>query len=144
VGVRVDGDDRLRTLKLMRNRRLAILALSGLIGTTVIIAATRAFARCRLFPGSSVSEEAAADDVVVDWTSARDGAPVRALELLAPSATRTIVHGDADEIVPFWMGEELSRVIPFASLLRVNGGHHSDLLSRDGARVLSEIVTFGR
>jgi hypothetical protein len=52
------------------------------------------------------------------------------------------VHGDADEIVPFWMGEELSHIIPFASLLRVTGGHHGDLLSREGGRVLAEIVSF--
>jgi hypothetical protein len=55
-----------------------------------------------------------------------------------------VVHGDADEIVPFWMGERLSRDIPLASLLRVAGGHHGDLLSREGARVLAEIASFGR
>lgn len=54
-----------------------------------------------------------------------------------------VVHGDADEIVPFWMGERLSRHIALASLLRLAGGHHNDLFSRDGGRVLSEIASFG-
>ncbi len=53
-----------------------------------------------------------------------------------------VVHGDSDEVVPFWMGEALSRTIPAASLSRVAGGHHGDLLSREGGRVLSEIVSF--
>jgi pimeloyl-ACP methyl ester carboxylesterase len=54
-----------------------------------------------------------------------------------------VVHGDADEIVPVWMGQRLSRDIPAASLFLVAGGHHGDLLSRDGL-VLSEIASFAR
>jgi hypothetical protein len=42
-----------------------------------------------------------------------------------------IIHGDADEIVPFTMGERLSHEIPGARLLRVKGGHHGDLFTRD-------------
>jgi fermentation-respiration switch protein FrsA (DUF1100 family) len=53
-----------------------------------------------------------------------------------------VVHGDADEIVPFWMGEQLSRDIPLASLLRVVGGHHGDLFAREDAQVLAAIASF--
>ena len=54
-----------------------------------------------------------------------------------------VIHGDADEIVPFWMGEEISRSIPGAKLVRVRGGHHGDLFARDGARLLAEIGALG-
>lgn len=47
-----------------------------------------------------------------------------------------VVHGDADEIVPFAMGERLSRSIRGATLLRVRGGHHGDLFEREPDRVL--------
>jgi fermentation-respiration switch protein FrsA (DUF1100 family) len=51
-----------------------------------------------------------------------------------------IIHGDADEIVPFAMGERLAREISGARLVRVSGGHHSDLFASDGERLLSEIA----
>ena len=54
-----------------------------------------------------------------------------------------IIHGDADEIVPFAMGERLSREIPRARLVRVTGGHHGDLFAREGDRLLSEIARLG-
>jgi hypothetical protein len=54
-----------------------------------------------------------------------------------------IIHGDSDEIVPFTMGERLSREIPGARLVRVRGGHHGDLFAQDGARLLREIVRLG-
>jgi fermentation-respiration switch protein FrsA (DUF1100 family) len=261
--------------------RFASIAFSILLVIGLTLIATRSVARAYLFPASGGNEETTADDVLVDRTFARDGMPVRALELSSPSATRTIVHfhnnretaeglldlgralrargfnvvlaeyrgygaspgrdpseeglyedaeailrllatrgigsdrivlwgtslgtgvaaemarrgrgsrlvlvspytsipdlvtsvvpllpagilvpdhfdtlskarsirvptlivhGDADEIVPFRMGEELAHVIPLASLLRVTGGHHGDLLSRERGRVLSAIVAFG-
>ncbi|MBX3234162.1 MAG: alpha/beta hydrolase [Labilithrix sp.] len=46
-----------------------------------------------------------------------------------------VVHGDADEIVPFWMGEELAHRIRGAVLRRVHGGRHGDLFARDPALV---------
>lgn len=58
-----------------------------------------------------------------------------------------VVHGDDDEIVPFWMGERLSQEIPRAQLLRVDGGHHGDLFVRDRERILqaiSELAGSGR
>lgn len=42
-----------------------------------------------------------------------------------------IIHGDADEIVPFWMGEMLRRRIAGATLHRVSSGRHGDLFVRD-------------
>jgi hypothetical protein len=51
-----------------------------------------------------------------------------------------VVHGDADEIVPFWMGERLASAIAVARLVRVPGGRHGDLLARDGAHIVAEIA----
>jgi fermentation-respiration switch protein FrsA (DUF1100 family) len=42
----------------------------------------------------------------------------------------TVIHGDADEIVPFEMGQHLAATIPGARLLRIAGGHHGDLFAR--------------
>jgi pimeloyl-ACP methyl ester carboxylesterase len=54
-----------------------------------------------------------------------------------------IVHGDADEIVPFWMGRELANTIPGARFLAVPGGHHGDVLVRERELFLSEIASLG-
>jgi hypothetical protein len=53
-----------------------------------------------------------------------------------------VVHGDADEIVPFWMGERVARSIAGARLVRVGGGHHGDLFARDAEGILAEIAAF--
>jgi fermentation-respiration switch protein FrsA (DUF1100 family) len=53
-----------------------------------------------------------------------------------------VIHGDADEIVPFWMGQRLARDIGGARLVRVAGGHHGDLFARDGARLLDELSSW--
>jgi len=42
-----------------------------------------------------------------------------------------VVHGDQDELVPFDMGETLSRAIPHGRLMRIAGGHHNDVLTAD-------------
>jgi pimeloyl-ACP methyl ester carboxylesterase len=39
-----------------------------------------------------------------------------------------VVHGDADEVVPYDMGKEVAAALPKAELLTVQGGQHSDLL----------------
>ncbi len=41
-----------------------------------------------------------------------------------------VVHGDADEIVPFWMGERIASRIVGARLLRVRGARHAEALAR--------------
>ncbi len=53
-----------------------------------------------------------------------------------------VIHGDRDEIVPFWMGRELAETLPDATLLRVPGAHHGDIFARDGRRVLERIAVF--
>lgn len=39
-----------------------------------------------------------------------------------------VAHGDADEIVPFEMGEAVAGALPRGRLLRVPGAHHGDVL----------------
>lgn len=55
-----------------------------------------------------------------------------------------VIHGDADEIVPFWMGERLAAEIGGATLLRVKGGHHGDLFAREGARLVEAMASLAR
>lgn len=54
-----------------------------------------------------------------------------------------VIHGDADEIVPFTMGCRLARTIAGAKFIRVPGGHHGDLFVRDGRHLLDAIVALG-
>lgn len=54
-----------------------------------------------------------------------------------------VIHGDADEIVPFSMGERIARAIHGARIVRIAGGHHGDLFARDGEHLLAEIASFG-
>ena len=55
-----------------------------------------------------------------------------------------VVHGDADELIPFSMGEAVASALPHAKLVRVAGGHHADLLysetGRPGARELYDLL----
>jgi fermentation-respiration switch protein FrsA (DUF1100 family) len=51
-----------------------------------------------------------------------------------------VIHGDADEIVPFWMGERITAAIPGARLLRVREGHHGDLFARARDRLMAAIL----
>jgi fermentation-respiration switch protein FrsA (DUF1100 family) len=55
-----------------------------------------------------------------------------------------VIHGDADEIVPFWMGHRLSEAIAGARLLRVAGGRHGDLFLRERDRLLAAIEAISR
>jgi pimeloyl-ACP methyl ester carboxylesterase len=59
----------------------------------------------------------------------------------APSikAPTLVAHGDADEVVPYAMGEKVAHAIPGAKLVTIAGGHHMDLLlAKPG--LLEEIV----
>jgi fermentation-respiration switch protein FrsA (DUF1100 family) len=51
-----------------------------------------------------------------------------------------VIHGDADEIVPFAMGERVARAIRDARLLRVPGGRHGDLFVLQRERLVGAIV----
>lgn len=42
-----------------------------------------------------------------------------------------IVHGTADEVVPFSHGETLAKQLTNAQLVRIEGGHHNDVSDRD-------------
>lgn len=55
-----------------------------------------------------------------------------------------VIHGDADEVVPFWMGRRLSSSIRGARLLRVRGGHHGDLFLRERAALIGAIGEIAR
>ena len=54
-----------------------------------------------------------------------------------------VIHGDADEIVPFAMGHRVADAIAGSRFLRVPGGHHGDLFARDGRRLLDAIAALG-
>ncbi len=51
-----------------------------------------------------------------------------------------VIHGDADEIVPFWMGERVAGAIHGARFVRIAGAHHGDLFLRDGEHLVAEIA----
>ena len=51
-----------------------------------------------------------------------------------------IVHGDADEVIPFWMGHEVARAIAGARFIRVHGGHHGDLFVRAHDAILGAMT----
>lgn len=55
-----------------------------------------------------------------------------------------VVHGDADDVIPPWMGREIAHSIAGAQFLTVRGAHHGDLFMRDGEHLLREIVTFAK
>ena len=53
-----------------------------------------------------------------------------------------IVHGDADEIVPFSMGTRLAKLIVGSTFVRVKSGGHGDLFARGGKQLLDRISSF--
>lgn len=55
-----------------------------------------------------------------------------------------VVHGDADEVVPFWMGAAVAHAIPGARLMSIPGGRHHDLIGREPARIVDAIVALTR
>ena len=64
----------------------------------------------------------------------------KAAEIRMPTL---IIHGDADEIVPFSMGERLATLIAGAVVLRVPDGRHGDLFTRSGDELLDRISKLG-
>jgi fermentation-respiration switch protein FrsA (DUF1100 family) len=51
-----------------------------------------------------------------------------------------VIHGDADEVVPFGMGQQVAAAIPGAALRVVRGGHHNDLFVNSDAALEDAIV----
>lgn len=65
----------------------------------------------------------------------------KAPQILVPTL---VVHGLLDDVVPFEMGDEVTRSITGARLLVVPQGHHNDLFQRDGTRMMDELTSFAR
>jgi pimeloyl-ACP methyl ester carboxylesterase len=55
-----------------------------------------------------------------------------------------VVHGLADDVVPYAMGEQVARAISGAHLVTVPTGHHNDLFQREGRRLMDRITSFAR
>ncbi len=55
-----------------------------------------------------------------------------------------VIHGDRDEVVPFWMGQRVAHAIGGARFVRVHGGHHGDLFARAGDRLFAEMAALIR
>jgi uncharacterized protein len=53
-----------------------------------------------------------------------------------------IIHGDADEVVPFSMGTRLAKLIAGSTFVRVKSGRHGDLFARGGKQLLDRISSF--
>ena len=55
-----------------------------------------------------------------------------------------VVHGDADEIVPFEMGDRIARALPDARFLAVRGGRHGDLFAREPSAIYDAVANLAR
>ena len=55
-----------------------------------------------------------------------------------------VIHGTDDEVIPFAMGERLSKAFPNGTFYKVTGGHHNDLFVRDGRVIVDRIAEFAR
>jgi len=54
-----------------------------------------------------------------------------------------VVHGTDDEVIPYRLGERLSKAFPHATLRTVPGGHHNDLFGAD-AGLWPALIAFAR
>ena len=61
----------------------------------------------------------------------------KALRIRVPTL---VIHGDADEVVPFAMGQQVATSIPGAALRVVGGGHHNDLFANHRAELVDAIA----
>jgi fermentation-respiration switch protein FrsA (DUF1100 family) len=55
-----------------------------------------------------------------------------------------VLHGDADEVVPFTMGRRVAAAIAGATFEAIPGGHHSDLFGVTGGRLVDAIAAQAR
>jgi len=55
-----------------------------------------------------------------------------------------VLHGTADEVIPFAMGQRLAHAIAGATLLTAPGRHHGDVFLDEGARFFDDVVSFFR
>jgi fermentation-respiration switch protein FrsA (DUF1100 family) len=75
--------------------------------------------------------------LVRDQFASIDKAPSLPLPVL-------VIHGSDDEVIPFAMGERMSKAFPNATFYKVPGGHHNDLFVRDGRLIVDRIAEFAR
>lgn len=54
-----------------------------------------------------------------------------------------VIHGDADEVVPYDMGREVASRLD-AKFITVQGGHHNDLLALRGGELMDAIVAHAK
>jgi pimeloyl-ACP methyl ester carboxylesterase len=52
-----------------------------------------------------------------------------------------VAHGDADEVVPFDMGETVAHTFPKGRLVTVPGAHHTDMFAKD-EHLMQKIINF--
>lgn len=123
--------------------RTVLLGQSLGTGVATALAARGAGAKLALLsPFRSVPEVAAG---LFPWL------PVRALvrdrfdsEALAPRVTvpALVIHGTADEVIPFAHGERLARRFPRGELVRLTGAHHNDLWDAWSLETLTALRDF--
>lgn len=58
-------------------------------------------------------------------------------------AKALVIHGDADEVVPYDMGQDVAAALG-AQLITVPGGHHGDLFARHGAPLWDAIAAHAK
>ena len=111
-------------------RRVALMGISLGTGVAAEMAARgRGASLILVSPYTSISAMAAS---VVSFLPTRLLCPDRFDTLSKASRIHVptlVIHGDADEVVAFAMGQRVARSIPGAALRVVRGGHHNDLFA---------------
>ncbi len=55
-----------------------------------------------------------------------------------------VIHGDADELIPHAMSQQLASLLPQAKLLTIRGGHHNDLVDLERRTVFDAVANLAR
>ena len=58
------------------------------------------------------------------------------------TAPALVIHGTADEVIPFEMGQRIAHTLQQGTLRPIEGAHHNDLFARHRPRVVATIVEF--
>jgi alpha-beta hydrolase superfamily lysophospholipase len=122
-------------------RRVALLGISLGTGVAVEMAARgRGTALILVSPYTSIPAMAARvlPFLPTGWLCPdRFDTAAKAPALRIPTL---VIHGNADEVVPFAMGRQVAASIPGAVLREVPGGHHNDLFLMDRAELEGAIA----
>jgi pimeloyl-ACP methyl ester carboxylesterase len=120
-------------------RRVALLGISLGTGVAAEMAARgRAASLILVSPYTSVTAMAAA---VIPFLPTSLLCPDRFDTLSKAPRIRVptlVIHGDADEVVPFALGRQVASSIPGATLRIVPGAHHNDVL--ENGKIVDEIA----